>query len=56
MLLEIQKSEVVANTIMGNTTKLELAQYICEELFGPTTVILLNTMKQGFMNTCSGLT
>ena len=56
VLLETQLSEVVANTILEQTTKPELAQYIHAALFRPTSAILLNEIKQGLLKNWTGLT
>ena len=54
--LETQQSEDVANNILAQTTKPELAQYFHASLFSPKTASLLNAIKQGLLKTYPGLT
>ena len=51
-----QQSENMVNTILAQTSKPELSQYLHAALFTPTTAILLNAIKQGFLKTWPGLT
>ena len=46
--LETQHTKVVANHILSQTNKPELAQYLHVELFIPTAASLLKEVKQGF--------
>ena len=47
--LETQQSEAVANNILSQTYKLELAQFLYAALFNPTTASLLISIKQAFL-------
>ena len=51
-----QQSENMVNTILAQTSKPELSQYLHAALFTPTTAILINAIKQGFLKTWPGLT
>ena len=46
----------MTNSILFQTHKPELAQYLHEALFNPTSESLLQSIKQGFLKTWPGLT
>ena len=54
--LETQKSEDVANKILAQKNKPELAQYLHASLFISKRTSLLKASKQGLLKTWSGLT
>ena len=56
MPLGTQISESVTTNILAQTYKPKLAQYLHAEIFSPTTAILLNSIKKGFLKTWPGLT
>ena len=51
-----KQKENVVNTIMAQTSKPELAQYLHEALFIPTTASPLKAIKKGFLKMWPGLT
>ena len=50
------KIKIVANNILSQTNRLELAQYVHTTLFSPTITSLIKTIKLGFLKTYPGLT
>ena len=56
MPLGAQQSGNVVNSILAQTSKPELAQYLHAVLLNPTTEILFKSIKQGFLKMWPGLT
>ena len=54
--LDTQQPEAAINSILAQTSKPELAQYLHAEILRPTTASLIKAIKQGFLKTWPGLT
>ena len=54
--LETQQLAAEINSVLAQTSKPELAQYLHAALFSPTTASIFKSFKQGFLKNWQGLT